>query len=98
MITPLQDRVFIRPDEPDAFTKGGLIIPEAYRPKSCKGTVLGVGAGLRLKDGSRWPSLGLKVGDRVLFESRHPFPQTVLDGQAVIIAREDMVLAEIVEE
>lgn len=95
---PLQDRILLRPDKPEEFTRGGLVIPEAYREKSGKATVLAVGEGMWCKDGTRYPMLGLKPGDRVLFEARHPFPTTELDGEAVIIARDDMILAEIVEE
>jgi len=67
-IRPLGDRVVIRRDSASEKTAGGLLLPDAAQNKPQRGTVVAVGNGRMLKDGTRRP-LQVKEGDKVLFTS-----------------------------
>jgi chaperonin GroES len=56
-----------------------------------KGTVLAVGRGNALNGGTR-VALAIKVGDSILF-GRQPRTEFHIDGQTVLVVREDQVLA-----
>lgn len=42
-LTPLYDRVIVRPSEPEEVTKGGIIIPDTAKEKPMQGEVVAVG-------------------------------------------------------
>jgi chaperonin GroES len=65
-VKPLGDRVVIRRHEEEGTTTGGILLPDSAKKKPQKGTVLSVGPGKLLKDGTRRP-LQVKKGDVVLF-------------------------------
>lgn len=66
MLKPLADRVLVRVDDEETKTKGGILLPDTAQKKSQKGTVIAVGTGKMLDNGSRVP-FEVKEGDRVLF-------------------------------
>jgi chaperonin GroES len=90
-IKPLQDRLVVKRIEAEETTKGGLIIPDTAKEKPVEGTVVAVGNGKTLKDGSV-RSLEVKVGNKVLF-GKYSGTEVKLDGIEHIILREDDVLA-----
>jgi chaperonin GroES len=65
-ITPLYDRVLIRPIKPDSKTAGGIIIPDTAQEKPIQGEVVAVGEGRITNEGNLIP-LKVKVGDKVIF-------------------------------
>lgn len=66
-ISPLGDRVVIRPLEQEQVTASGIVIPDtASGEKPQEGVVLAVGPGALKDDGSRAP-MDVQVGDKVLF-------------------------------
>jgi len=65
-LKPLGDRIIVRRTEAAEKSSGGVIIPDSAKQKPQRGTVLAVGPGKILKDGTRRP-LQVKEGDRVLF-------------------------------
>lgn len=48
-LRPLSDRVVVRQLEPEAISKGGIVIPDSASEKPNQGKVLAVGPGIRLK-------------------------------------------------
>ena len=66
MLKPLADRVLVKVDEEETKTAGGILLPDTAQKKSQKGTVLAVGSGKVLDNGTRLP-FKVKVGDHVLF-------------------------------
>jgi chaperonin GroES len=66
MLKPLADRVLVKVDEEETKTAGGILLPDTAQKKSQKGTVLAVGSGKVLDNGTRLP-FEVKVGDHVLF-------------------------------
>ena len=66
-ISPLGDRVVVRPLETEQVTASGIVIPDtASGEKPQEGKVLAVGPGELNDDGGRKP-MDVKVGDKVLF-------------------------------
>jgi chaperonin GroES len=67
-LQPLGDRIVVRREESEGRTEGGIYLPDSAKDKPTRGTVVSVGDGKLLDDGSRG-SMQVKVGDRVLFTS-----------------------------
>ncbi|MGB9912755.1 MAG: co-chaperone GroES, partial [Candidatus Kapaibacteriota bacterium] len=65
-LSPLHDRVIIKPSQPEEVTKGGIIIPDTAKEKPMQGEVVAVGPGKTTEDGKLIP-LTVKVGDKVLY-------------------------------
>lgn len=90
-LKPLNDRVVVKRIEEEEKTAGGIIIPDTAKEKPIQGEVLAVGTGKLLEDGTRRP-LDVKAGDRVLF-SKYSGTDVNVDGQELLIMREDEILA-----
>jgi chaperonin GroES len=91
-ITPLEDRVVIRPSDEAETMRGGLYIPDTAKEKPTQGEVLAVGPG-RIEKGQRVP-VDLKVGDLVLYGKYSGTPFTI-DGDEVVILKASDVLAKL---
>lgn len=64
---PLLNKIIVRPDPvPEERTAGGLYLPQQGQREAQTGTVVAVGSGHRLKDGTIQPLL-VKPGDRIAF-------------------------------
>src|SRR5262245_14904556 len=92
-IKPLQDRVIVRRVKEEEKTKGGLYIPDTAKEKPVEGTVLAVGNGKILEDGSV-RKLDVKAGDRVLF-GKYSGTEVKIEGEEHLILREDDILGVI---
>ena len=92
-IQPLGDRIVVRREEALEVTAGGIVLPDSAKDKPARGTVVSVGDGKMLDDGSR-SSLQLKEGDRVLFSS-YAGESFKLGDDELLLMREDDVLAVI---
>ncbi len=65
-VRPLEDRVLIKPIEPETKTESGIFLPESAKEKPMQGKVVAVGPGKLLDSGERVkPSV--KKGDTVVF-------------------------------
>ena len=73
--------------------QGGIIIPDTAKEKPQEGEIMAVGKGKRLEDGKVVP-LDVKVGDRILF-GKYSGSEIKMDGEEVLIMREDEVLGVI---
>ncbi len=92
-IQPLGDRVVVERDEAQSKTAGGIVLPDTAKDKPQRGKVISVGDGRITKDGKRRP-LQVKAGDNVLFTS-YAGDEFKLDGEKVLLMREDDILAVI---
>ena len=88
---PLHDRLVVRRLEDGESTIGGIIIPDSAKEKPQRGTVVSVGTGTVRDDGTRVP-LDVKPGDLILF-GKYASHEITLDGEALLIMRENEVLA-----
>ena len=90
-IRPLRDRIIVERVEEETTTAGGIIIPDSAKEKPIQGKILAVGTGKVMEDGSKLP-LDVKKGDTVLF-SRYAGAEVKIEGEDLLIMREDDVLA-----
>lgn len=67
MLKPLSDRVIIKVAQEEEKTVGGIVLASAAKEKPQTGTVIAVGEGRVLDNGTKVPT-GVKEGDTVMFE------------------------------
>src|SRR5262245_39517752 len=91
-IKPLGDRIVVRREEPEEKTAGGIVLPDSAKNKPQRGTVLAVGPGKLLKDGTR-RGLQVKKGDKVLFTSwaGDEFKSRGSSDQILLMREEDVL-------
>jgi len=81
----------VRRIEEKETAKGGIIIPDTAKEKPQEGEVLAVGNGKILENGTK-VALDVKKGDKILF-GKYSGTEIKIDGEDVLILREDEVLA-----
>ena len=65
-VKPLEDRILVKPIEPEKKTVSGIYLPESAKEKPMQGKVVATGPGKLLDNGERvTPSV--KKGDMVVF-------------------------------
>ena len=89
-VSPLADRVVIKPLEETETMRGGLYIPDTAKEKPKQGENVAVGPD-RFDEGKRVP-MEVKVGDKVLY-GKYSGTEVTVDGEQVLILRESDVLA-----
>ena len=92
-IRPLQDRILVKRVDGETKTASGIIIPDNAKEKPQEGSVVAVGKGKTLDNGTvRTPDV--KVGDKILF-GKYAGTEVKIDGVEHLILREDDVLGVI---
>jgi chaperonin GroES len=92
-LQPLGDRVVVEREEAEEVTSGGIVLPDTAKDKPARGTVISVGNGRLLDDGSR-AEFQVKAGDRVLFSS-YAGEQFKMGDRELLLMREEDILAVI---
>jgi chaperonin GroES len=90
-VRPLHDRLIVRRVEEKETARGGIVVPDTAREKPMEGEVLAVGNGKLLDNGTKL-DLDVKVGEKILF-GKYSGTEITVDGEDVLILREDEVLA-----
>ena len=90
-LTPLGDRVVIKPEPLEVKTKSGIVLPDSAKEKPHEGTVVAVGPGRVLDNGQRL-TLEVKVGDMILY-AKYGGTEVKLDGEEFVILSEADILA-----
>ncbi|MBN9482668.1 MAG: co-chaperone GroES [Bacteroidetes bacterium 43-93] len=85
-ITPLHDRVIVKPAAAEEKTAGGIIIPDTAKEKPQRGTVVAAGPGKKDEP------ITVKTGDTVLY-SKYAGTEISLEGSDYLIMRETDILA-----
>lgn len=85
-LTPLADRVIIKPAPAETKTVGGIIIPDTAKEKPLQGEVLAAG------QGTKDEAMVLKAGDCVLY-GKYAGTEVEFDGEKLLIMRQSDVLA-----
>ncbi len=91
MLKPLADRVLVKVDEEETKTKGGILLPDTAQKKSQKGTVVAIGSGKVLDNGTRL-GFEVKVGDHVLF-AKYSGVDIEEEGEKYLLLSERDILA-----
>ena len=94
-VRPLYDRILVKRIEEGEQKVGGIIIPDTAKEKPQQGKVVSVGAGKVKDDGGRI-ALDVKAGDTILF-GKYSGQEIKLDGEELLIMREEEVLAVFAE-
>lgn len=92
-LKPLFDRIVVQRTESENVTTGGILLPDATKEKRNEGTVVAVGQGKVLDDGTVIP-LELQGGETVIF-GKYAGSEVDLEGETYLVMREDEVLAVI---
>ena len=90
-LQPLEDRIVIRPQDAEATTASGLVIPDTAKEKPQQGEVLAVGAGRRGDNGDLIP-MEVSVGDIVVY-SKYGGTEITSNGEDLLILNARDVLA-----
>ncbi len=85
-ITPLHDRVIVKPATAETKTAGGIIIPDTAKEKPQRGTVVAAGPGKKDEP------VTVKPGNEVLY-GKYAGTEITIDGQDLLIMRESDILA-----
>jgi len=89
-IRPLGDRVLVKRAEAEERTAGGILLPESAKDKPKEGSVISIGEGRTLDNGTR-STFSVKVGDTVLFTS-YAGTEVKHVGEDYLIMREEDIL------
>lgn len=92
-LSPMSDRVVIRPKDDAKVTKGGIILPDTAQERPLEGEVVAAGPGRRL-DSGKLLDMDLKTGDKVIY-SKFAGTEFTVDGEDVLIMAAGDVLAKI---
>jgi chaperonin GroES len=85
-ITPLHDRVIVKPAAAEEKTAGGIIIPDTAQEKPQRGTIIAAGPGKKDEP------MTVKSGDTVLY-GKYAGTEIALEGENYLIMRESDILA-----
>jgi chaperonin GroES len=94
-LKPLEDRVVVKPQEAEAITAGGIVLPESAKEKPLMGKVVAVGDGKLLDSGARG-EMSVKKGDTVLY-GKYGGSEVEVDGVEYKILRESELLGIVVK-
>lgn len=89
-VKPLEDRVLVKPTEPETQTAAGLYLPESSKERPITGKVISVGPGKRLGNGSI-AGMSVKKGDTVVF-GKYAGTEVEIKGEQHMIMRESELL------
>lgn len=85
-ITPLADRVIIKPLEAETKTASGIYIPDSAKEKPQQGKVVAVGKGAKDEP------MTVKVGDTVLY-GKYAGTELKFEGSDYLIMKENEIFA-----
>jgi len=93
-LTPLGDRLIVKPVEEEETTASGIVLPDTAKEKPQRGKVLAVGDGKWDDDGEKRIPLDVDEGDEVLY-SKYGGTEISVDGEDLLVLRESDVLAKV---
>ncbi len=89
-LTPLADRVIVKPIDQPETKKGGIIIPDTAKEKPQQGEIIAVGPGRRNDAGERITP-DVKKGDKVLFGKYAATEYTIGDEKLYVMKEDDII-------
>lgn len=94
-VRPLNDFVMVERDESEEKSPGGIIIPENAKEPLTRGTVVAVGRGKHMANGT-FVETNLKNGERVMF-GKYSGQEFKLEGKELLMMREEDIYGVIEE-
>jgi chaperonin GroES len=92
-LSPLGDRLVIKPVVQEEVLASGIVIPDTAKEKPQQGEILAAGPGRLDDDGKRVP-MEVKVGDRVLY-AKYSGQEIKIDQEEYIVLSEKDVLCKV---
>ncbi|MCX5750153.1 MAG: co-chaperone GroES [Candidatus Saganbacteria bacterium] len=89
-LTPLGDKLVVKPEPQEEKTKSGIVLPDSAKEKPQEGTVVAVGIGRILENGQRIP-LEVKIGDKVIYSKYGGTEVKLEDGEFIILSEKDIL-------
>ncbi len=89
-VRPLEDRVLVKPTEPETKTASGIFLPESAAEKPMTGKVVAVGPG-KLNDEGKRTALSVKKGDTVIY-GKYAGTEVDINGAEHMIVKESELL------
>jgi chaperonin GroES len=89
-LQPLGDRVVVKPTPREEMTKSGIVLPDTAKERPQEGTILAVGPGRTLDDGSREP-MEVSEGQKVLFQKYAGTEFKLDDDELLILSQKDIL-------
>ena len=90
-VKPLNEHLLIKPAEAEEKTAGGILLPDSAREKPAQGTVVALGEGRLLDDGSR-ADFQVNLNDKVIY-SKYAGHDIQIDGEEYKVIQESDVYA-----
>jgi chaperonin GroES len=87
-VTPIADRVLVKPAAAEEKTASGIIIPDTAKEKPMRGEVVAVGTGKKDEP------MTVKTGDTVLY-GKYAGTEITIEGTEYLIMREADIFAVI---
>ncbi|HVA24501.1 MAG TPA: co-chaperone GroES [Chloroflexota bacterium] len=89
-ISPLGDRVLVKPLEREEVTSSGIVLPDTAKEKPQEGTIVAVGSGRVLEDGTK-VAMEVKKGDKVLYGKYAGTEIKIGDEEHLILSERDIL-------
>lgn len=93
-LTPILDRILIKPDVAKETTDSGIHLVASAVEKPLSGTVVAVGTGIYAIQTGKLIPMTIKVGDKVL-HSKYGGTEVPIDGETYLIMKESDIFAVI---
>ena len=90
-LKPLGSNVIIKPTPREETTKSGIVLPDTAKERPQEGTVLAVGSGRILDNGSK-EEIEVSAGQKVLFQ-KYAGTEFKLDDDELLILKASDILA-----
>ncbi len=92
-LKPLGDRLVVKPTPREEMTKSGIVLPDTAKERPQEGSVIAVGPGRTLDDGTR-EAMEVSVGQKILFQ-KYAGTEFKLDDEELLILSQKDILAVI---
>ncbi len=93
-ISPLGDRVVVKPSGQDEVSAGGILLPDSAKERPQEGEIIAAGSGRVTDDGKTIP-MEVKVGDVVVYSRYAGTEWKDTDNEELLIMRESDILGKI---
>ncbi len=90
-LKPLGSNVIVKPTPREEMTKSGIVLPDTAKERPQEGTVVAVGSGRTLDNGSR-EEIEVTTGQKVLFQ-KYAGTEFKLDDEELLILKHSDILA-----
>jgi len=89
-LSPIRDRILVRPSEAEKQTTLGIIIPDNAQEKPMFGSVISTGSG-KVAENGVIIALDVAAGDRIIYNRNAGIPVRVNNEELLILTEQDIL-------